>query len=294
MPIDQKAMERRRKQLERVVFFAYGLAAVGFVVAVAFLLSSLLSNADKAEAADLTISWSHTFYNSDTLNCKEADTLSVATDMRGVQLWRVRFGATNDTTYLGEFLALSDSVSFPHPDSGFYYGEILAKGADQSNNTSCVVAHSVFVKPKIESPPQPANPGLDGSYYDGLNYGTFCTNRTDQTIDFDWGYAGPFACTGVDSFSVRWVGKLTIPTTGTWTLYQSTEDGCRLTVDGVMRISNWVWQSEREVSWSGALSAGQRDILFEYFHKGGHAAAHFRWAGPGVAKQAVPSWALSR
>ena len=101
------------------------------------------------------------------------------------------------------------------------------------------------------------------------------------------------ACAGVDSFSARWTGQLTIPTTGTWTIYQSTEDGCRLTLDALLRINNWVPQSEKEVSWTGPLTAGRHDLLYEYFHKGGHAAAHLRWAGPGVAKQAVPAAALS-
>ena len=50
--------------------------------------------------------------------------------------------------------------------------------------------------------------GLNGEYYDNMNFTQRKLTRTDATVNFDWGLGSPNAAVGVDTFSVRWTGQV--------------------------------------------------------------------------------------
>src|SRR6185503_3713165 len=75
--------------------------------------------------------------------------------------------------------------------------------------------------------------GLNGEYYDNMNFTQRKLTRTDATVNFDWGSGSPNAAVGVDTFSVRWTGQVQPQFSETYTFYTRTDDGVRLWVNGV-------------------------------------------------------------
>ncbi|MCW2972315.1 MAG: peptidase and in kexin sedolisin, partial [Thermoleophilia bacterium] len=135
-------------------------------------------------------------------------------------------------------------------------------------------------------------PGLVATYWDnsqaatypGTNFTGPAYTRNDPDINFNWGTGTPYAALGVDSFSVRWTGKLEAPETGVYHFQTTSDDGARMWVDGVEQVSAWTEQSS--TSWTGcaggiSLTAGvQYDFTMEFYENGGGAEARARWLLP--------------
>jgi hypothetical protein len=135
---------------------------------------------------------------------------------------------------------------------------------------------------------------LKGEYFNNSDFTAPVLTRTDSNINFNWGTGSPAAGIDPDTFSVRWTGKITAPTTGRYTFYSTTDDGVRLWVNGQLLIDKLVPQAATEWSGSIDLVAGQQyDIRMDYFDRSGGAQARLSWSGPGIAKQIVPSSAFS-
>ena len=102
----------------------------------------------------------------------------------------------------------------------------------------------------------------------------------------------PDASIDADSFSVRWTGQLTVPSTGTYTFQVVTDDGVRLWVDGQLVVDKW--QSPADASGTLALEAGKKyDIRMEYFEGLKSAFAKLYWSGPSVPREIIPHTQLS-
>ena len=132
--------------------------------------------------------------------------------------------------------------------------------------------------------------GVIGSYYSDRNLQTLAFQRVDPNIEFDWEIGSPGAGVGVDSYSVRWTGKVLPPSSGTYTFYSTSDDGIRVKVNGVTLVDKWIDQGATE--WSGTidLTKGQlADVVVEYYENSGGAVAKLAWEGPGFAKQTIPS-----
>jgi len=139
----------------------------------------------------------------------------------------------------------------------------------------------------------PAETGLRGDYYHGMNFETYVLTRTDDQINFQWGDGTPDAAVNIDAFSVIWTGEIEIPYSETYTFYTSTDDGARLYIDGQRIINQWVDQGTTEVSGTIDLTAGRHSIQMEYYENGGGAVAELRWSSPSTPKQIIPAGALS-
>jgi regulation of enolase protein 1 (concanavalin A-like superfamily) len=136
--------------------------------------------------------------------------------------------------------------------------------------------------------------GWQAVYFDNIDLTGKRVLRTDKTIAFEWGGGSPAAGIGVDKFSARWRAHLVAPTTGTYTLTTTSDDGVRLWVDGRLVIDQWVDASSVEHSASVALTAGQGvQVAMEYYDNTNNATARLEWQGPGVARQVVPESAVS-
>ncbi|HKS36359.1 MAG TPA: PA14 domain-containing protein, partial [Verrucomicrobiae bacterium] len=131
--------------------------------------------------------------------------------------------------------------------------------------------------------------GLNGEYYDAINFSQRRVTRTDATVNFDWGTASPDPSIGADTFSVRWTGQAQPQFSETHTFYTRTDDGVRLWVNGSLIIDKWIDQGPTEWSGSLALTGGVKyNIQMEYYENGGGAVAQLSWSSPSQAKQIIP------
>ncbi|HYN01325.1 MAG TPA: glycoside hydrolase family 3 C-terminal domain-containing protein, partial [Vicinamibacteria bacterium] len=125
-------------------------------------------------------------------------------------------------------------------------------------------------------------PGLMGFYYSGQFDDGPVLERLDPVVDFDWADRSPSPLLGDDSFSVRWTGAITAPTTGRTTLGVRCATACRLFLDGKPVAQG---RSDHEpVTITGVVSmrAGvPYPIRLEMEHEKYDAIAQLLWETPG-------------
>ena len=133
--------------------------------------------------------------------------------------------------------------------------------------------------------------GLIGYYYDGnLPSASYRLERIDTTVNFNWGASSPASVIGADNFSVRWAGKIEVPTTGDYTFYVNSDDGVDLRVNGQLLI-NRLSQAQSPTEYSGTLTltGGRRYFIdLQYNEFTGGAVCQLSWSGPGISKQIIP------
>ncbi len=145
----------------------------------------------------------------------------------------------------------------------------------------------------------PAN-GLTAQYYNdpgnGTHFATLVLTRIDPTVNFTWGTASPAAGVTADNYSVRWTGTVQAPVTGTYRFTTVSDDGIRLTVNGVRVINNWTDHASATNTSSGiSLTAGVKyTITLEYYEHTGQATAKLQWTYPGQSLQVIPQSRLFR
>ena len=96
-------------------------------------------------------------------------------------------------------------------------------------------------------------------------------------------YQGPPA-RGVPeyNFSARWTGSLSPPTTGTYTLGLTCDDGGRVILDGKTVLDDFTEHGSHTTTVKIELNAGQAyDLKVEYFNAGGSALVKLGWLLPG-------------
>jgi len=131
--------------------------------------------------------------------------------------------------------------------------------------------------------------GLKGEYYDDPEFTQLRLTRTDAIVDFSWGTGSPHATVGADTFSVRWTGQIIPRYSEIYTFHTVSDDGVRLSVDGVMVVNNWTDHAPTENSGTINLVAGQPyDITLEYYENGGGATMQLLWSSGSQAREVVP------
>jgi beta-glucosidase len=124
--------------------------------------------------------------------------------------------------------------------------------------------------------------GMDAEYFNNMNLqGTPVLTRVDTTVDFDWGLGSPDYRVNADNFSVRWRGKLIVPSSGTYKLGMTTDDGFRLYLNGQLLINDWTDHGAKCTSTNILLTANQQyDLVIEYYENGGSAIARLSCYNP--------------
>ena len=136
--------------------------------------------------------------------------------------------------------------------------------------------------------PPGSGDGLTGKYYDNVDFTTLKVTRVDQTVDFNWGSGSPDASIAVDTFSVRWTGKVLAPYTATYTFYVNSNDGNRLWINGVQLTNRWT-DGISEQSGTISLNAGQQyDLTLEMYEGINSAACTLSWSCGSISKQVIP------
>ncbi|MCU0857100.1 MAG: Ig-like domain-containing protein [Pontiellaceae bacterium] len=149
-----------------------------------------------------------------------------------------------------------------------------------------------------------AQPGLLAEFFDyttALSVLPDLTGKTPGVIRTDAQINYPGVATVwsglpagmVDTFVSRHIGQIRINTAGSYTFYLSSDDGSKMWLDGALLINNDGLHGMVEVSKTVTLTAGTHMIRVEFFENDGNAGLILNWAGPGIAKQVVPSSVLS-
>jgi len=147
--------------------------------------------------------------------------------------------------------------------------------------------------------------GVTMTVYDGSPLGLIpwettpdlpvCYSAVVPNIDYDWGGAPPAeGCPG-DFFLVNFTGWLTVPESGQWEFLNWSDDGWRMTIDGVLTIDDWNFHGCGG-HWSGPnegysqLVAGQSYALDIWmFEWGGGACARLWYGAPTLGYGVVPT-----
>lgn len=155
-----------------------------------------------------------------------------------------------------------------------------------TNSANNIANTSTAVTPTL------APNGLKGQYYNGRSFNTLITTRTDANVNFDWGTGSPATGVNVDSFSVRWTGKVIPAYSEAYTFFTSTDDGVRLWVNNRLIVDKW---KNAPVNSSGVvtLTGGQPyDIKMEYKEAASQARAKLEWRSASQPRVVVPQTAL--
>lgn len=148
------------------------------------------------------------------------------------------------------------------------------------------------------APPPPPFPlgtgtGLEGNYYNNMDFTAPALTRNDATIDFDWGSGSPDPLMGADTFSVRWIGFVQPRYSTTYTFSTTSDDGVRLWVNNVLIIDNWTDHAATVNSGTITLTAGvMYDFKMEYYENAGQAVAKLRWSNYYLPEEVIPTTQL--
>lgn len=137
--------------------------------------------------------------------------------------------------------------------------------------------------------------GLTAQYFDNMDFTNLKVTRTDPTVNFDFGTGSPDPSIAADTFSVRWTGTITPAFSQAYTLYTTSDDGIRVTLNGAVVIDNFTDHAPIENSGTTAvLVAGQAyPIQIDFYENGGGALATLSWSSASQAKQIVPEARLA-
>jgi hypothetical protein len=122
--------------------------------------------------------------------------------------------------------------------------------------------------------------GLTAQYYTQTNLTGLAYMEVDTTINFNWMGGSPSPMLNVDSFSIRWTGKITARFSELYTFVALTDDGERLWINDKLIIDRFVKKPSipEDDSMPIMMTAGQPvDFKLEYFEGGGDASAQLLW-----------------
>lgn len=128
--------------------------------------------------------------------------------------------------------------------------------------------------------------GLRGYYYDNQDFSSLLVVRDDAQVLFtnltlpDELPAPIYPNT--NQYSIRWVGQVLAPVTGSYVFSVAADDGVRLWVGGIPVIDAWATGNSTRNGTAITLNANTRyDIVLENFNQTGGANCSLRWTPPG-------------
>jgi autotransporter-associated beta strand protein len=134
--------------------------------------------------------------------------------------------------------------------------------------------------------------GLTGYYYDTATFSALKTNRTDATVNFDWGTSVPAgtALTSADTFSVAWAGQLEPEFSQLYTFYVTADDGARVWVNDQLVVARTTSAASQEMRGQALLKAGAKvNIRLEYVEQAGSAKVRLEWSCASRAREVIPA-----
>jgi hypothetical protein len=129
-----------------------------------------------------------------------------------------------------------------------------------------------------EPEPQHSDPNWRASYWNNTTLsGSPVLQRSEASLDYDWGTGSPDASVNADGFSARWRRYIEV-TPGMYRFTATSDDGIRVWVDGALIIDEWYDHAPVTVSVDRSLTAGHHLVLVEFYENTGWAVAKVSWA----------------
>lgn len=120
--------------------------------------------------------------------------------------------------------------------------------------------------------------GLKAEYFSNKDLEGIPAIRTDEQINFEPANQAPDPFIPKGKISIRWSGNLQPSESGEYLIGFSTDDGCRLYIDGKCYADSWINRGVTTDTIRMNLKAGQNyKIVAEYFDTGGEALAKLKW-----------------
>jgi hypothetical protein len=124
---------------------------------------------------------------------------------------------------------------------------------------------------------QDSDPVWQASYWNNTSLsGDPVLQRTEASINYDWGTGSPGAGVNADGFSARWTRYLDV-TAGTYRFTATSDDGIRLWVDGTLVIDQWNDHGATTYTGDVTLTAGHHLVKVEYYENQIFAFASVPW-----------------
>jgi hypothetical protein len=124
----------------------------------------------------------------------------------------------------------------------------------------------------------PTYPDWRGEYWKNRDLsGSPALVRDDPGVVFDWGTDAPAVDLPDDNFSARWSRSETF-VAGRYRFYALADDGIRVRLDDSVVIDEWHDSSGDEVYTAELSLDGTRQVVVEYYERGGDARVHFWWS----------------
>ena len=128
--------------------------------------------------------------------------------------------------------------------------------------------------------------GLRAEYYNNTRLEGTPKVRTEEWINFEPGNQAPDPFLPASPLSVRWMGKLRPTVSGKYKFSFTSDDGCRLSIDGKMLIDAWQGHTVRTDTAEIYLEAGRDyELKAEYYDNRDYAVAKLQWKVPHVGTQ---------
>ena len=103
-----------------------------------------------------------------------------------------------------------------------------------------------------------------GQYFNNATMsGVPVLQRSDATLDFDWGNGSPGAGVPNNNFSARWVRTFTFQD-GIYQFTTDSDDGARVYVDGMLILDFWTNQAASHTV-TRQMTAGAHTVVVEYY-----------------------------
>jgi hypothetical protein len=238
------------------------------------------------------------------LSAFQLDPASLA-QSQASQASSVRLSSTLKTDSYGKY-----SFRWQGPDGKAAPGQVLVDGFDATASSPITLAtglHSVVVSSTIagaSGTDQLLMAGQDGNYTPIGGDVLFDSRKIQPhglTANFRQGtdFNAPVVLSRIDSnvsfffhitplpraYTGEWVGKIYIPTTGTYTFYTEQISQSHLQIDGKELISNSGANSMESAA--AQLTAGLHDIRLLFLDQDGFSHVYLYWTPPGMSGQFI-------
>ncbi|KAA3657310.1 MAG: hypothetical protein DWQ04_28460, partial [Chloroflexi bacterium] len=124
----------------------------------------------------------------------------------------------------------------------------------------------------------PTSTSWQGNFYSNTTLsGSPVLQRSDSSINFNWGTSSPATEIPVDNFSATWTRTLDFES-GTYRFNATADDGVRVYVDGSLVIDEWHDATANTYSADVTIAAGSHTIRVDYYEGTGDANINVWWS----------------
>jgi beta-glucosidase len=127
--------------------------------------------------------------------------------------------------------------------------------------------------------------GLKAEYFSTINLSGTAKVRTDLAINFEPQNQAPDPFLPHTPMSIKWTGKIRPNISGRYGIAFSSDDGCRLFINGINLIDSWIKRRVKTDFAEFEFEAGKEyEIKAEYFNASGDGTAKLFWKIPDNGK----------